>query len=144
MRATATGFLGQLTVPRYEEVQRSAHGFHRDLWLLIPEVEKLTADREDAPERAALAGVGEARRRLEEIERAGLVGEVERVKRLARSVLALCDHCESLTGITMCVVCDKPIEDPDRSVPYSHGDPSESMARPGRMHPECAGIRRLH
>ncbi|MGC9541560.1 DUF6415 family natural product biosynthesis protein [Streptomyces sp. UG1] len=43
-----------------------------------------------------MAGVGEARRRLHEPEAAGLLGEVERVKRLARSVVALCDHHDAL------------------------------------------------
>ncbi|NEA64725.1 DUF6415 family natural product biosynthesis protein [Streptomyces sp. SID12488] len=46
----------------------------------------------------APAGVGEARCRLDEIERAGLTGEFERVKRLARSVVALCGHHQNLTG----------------------------------------------
>lgn len=99
MRDTAVRFLGETELPRYETVQQYGHAFHRDLWRLIPRVEQLTEclPGDDVPAKVALAGVGEARRRLDEIERAGLAGEFERVKRLARSVVALCDHHDNLT-----------------------------------------------
>ncbi|WP_371749067.1 DUF6415 family natural product biosynthesis protein [Streptomyces sp. NBC_00280] len=88
--------VGEITAP----VIHDAELFHRDLWRLIPRVEQLAGhfSEENVPAKVALAGVGEARRRLDEIERAGLTGEFERVKRLARSVVALCDHHENLTG----------------------------------------------
>ncbi|MGW1364292.1 DUF6415 family natural product biosynthesis protein [Streptomyces chartreusis] len=56
------------------------------------------------------AGVGEARRRLGLPARSGLQAEYERVKRLAMSVIALCDHLDALTGINMCLLCDKELE----------------------------------
>ncbi|WP_405536730.1 DUF6415 family natural product biosynthesis protein [Streptomyces sp. NBC_00075] len=101
MRDTAVRFLGEPALPRYETVQHFGHAFHRDLWRLIPRIEQLAGclPGDDAPVNVALAGVGEARRRLDEIERAGLAGEFERVKRLARSVVALCDHHDNLTGV---------------------------------------------
>ncbi|MGP4010513.1 DUF6415 family natural product biosynthesis protein [Streptomyces sp. 4N124] len=110
LRAVAVEFLGESMLPRYEDLQRSARDFQRDLWQLISQIEQLTEGREDAPARVALAGIGEARRRLDLIERPGLHGEVERVKRLARSVIALCDHYDTLTGVVMCLACDQPIE----------------------------------
>lgn len=100
MRDTAVRFLGETVLPRYETVQQYGHAFHRDLWRLVPRVEQLAGclSDDDVPANVALAGVGEARRRLDEIECVGLAGEFERVKRLARSVVALCDHHESLNG----------------------------------------------
>ncbi|WP_330288955.1 DUF6415 family natural product biosynthesis protein [Streptomyces sp. NBC_00576] len=102
MRDSAVRFIDEPSLPRYEDVQRYGHAFHRDLWRLIPRIQQLTGYiREgDVQAKAALAGVGEAHRRLDEIERAGLSGEFERVKRLARSVVALCDHHENLTRST--------------------------------------------
>ncbi|MDT7847398.1 DUF6415 family natural product biosynthesis protein [Streptomyces justiciae] len=52
------------------------------------------------------ADVEEARRRLTVVERAGLVGEHERVLRLAQSVQTLCDHFEALARVTTCLACD--------------------------------------
>ncbi|GAA3865479.1 hypothetical protein GCM10023084_18260 [Streptomyces lacrimifluminis] len=100
MRDLAVRFLNESSLPRYETVQSFGHAFHRDLWRLIPRIEQLAGHLpdEDVPANVALAGVAEARRRLDEIERAGLTGEFERVKRLGRSVVALCDHHENLTG----------------------------------------------
>ncbi|WP_329273324.1 DUF6415 family natural product biosynthesis protein [Streptomyces sp. NBC_01451] len=102
MRDVAVRFVDESPLPRYETVQYFGHAFHRDLWRLIPRVEQLAGrfPDEDVPANAALAGVGEARRRLDEIERAGLTGEFERVKRLARSIVALCDHHQNLAGAT--------------------------------------------
>lgn len=101
MRDTAVRFLRETELPRYETVQHFGHAFHRDLWRLIPRIEQLAGclSGDDTSANVALAGVGEARRRLVEIERAGLSGEFERVKRLARSAVALCDHHDNLTGV---------------------------------------------
>ena len=57
MRDAAVRFLGERALPRYETMQQYRHVFHRDLWRLIP-----------------------------------------RVERLARSVVALCDHHENLNS----------------------------------------------
>ncbi|GGJ56563.1 DUF6415 family natural product biosynthesis protein [Streptomyces brasiliensis] len=147
MRAAASRFLGDVSValPRYEYVQRDAQQFFRFLWQLIPQIEQLTGRTAatDAPAMAALAGVGEARRRLDLIERPGLRGEVERVTRLARSVMALCDHYDILCGVVMCLACDKPIQDGDESVPYDQISPSGRAKQAGRIHASCANtIRR--
>ena len=101
MRDSAVRFVDEPALPRYVTVQRYGHAFHRDLWQLIPRIQQLTGylPEGDMQAQAALAGVGEAHRRLDEIERAGLSGEFERVKRLARSVVALCDHHENLTRV---------------------------------------------
>ena len=140
LRARANAFLNSPTLPRYETVLHEAHVFYGDLCKLIPAVEKLTGgcDEDDVRAKVALAGVGEARRRSYEIERAGLSDEFERVKRLARSVVALCDHYATLTGTAMCLVCDKPIGVGDETTPYDRVSPSGGAARSGDIHSACA------
>ncbi|MFD7456852.1 MULTISPECIES: DUF6415 family natural product biosynthesis protein [unclassified Streptomyces] len=59
---------------------------------------------ESRPAQLALAGAGEARRRLLEPGAADLKGEVARATRLARSTVALCDHYDALTGAVTCLV----------------------------------------
>jgi hypothetical protein len=105
MRTAAAELLGEdAPLPRYEDVQTLTLLYRGNLMLLIPEVEIMTGrfPENDAPARVALAGIAEARRRLDEIptatEKVGLVSEVKRAQRLARSVLALCDHYENLGG----------------------------------------------
>ncbi|WP_405950653.1 DUF6415 family natural product biosynthesis protein [Streptomyces prunicolor] len=146
MRADAVEFLDVcVPLPRYEDVQNAAADCHRNLLKLIPEVEQLAGrlPDDDIPAKVAEAGVVEARRRLYEIEAVGLDGEVKRVQRLARSVLALCDHHDSLTGLTMCLVCDDPIQDGEESQPYDKVSSSGGVARAGRIHAKCAN-RLLH
>lgn len=149
MRAAATWFLDQPTPPRPESLKLFARDFRRFLRLLVPCVERLTGEcpEDDVPAKVALAGVGEARRRLAEIDSTGLVVEVdvevkaERVRRLARSVISLCDHFDALTGVTMCLTCDKRIADGEESVPYGAGG-QDGGAGHGRVHTLCAdGIR---
>ena len=105
MRAAAAELLGENTpLPRYEDVQTLTLLYRGNLMLMIPEVENLTGrlPHDDTPAKVALAGIEEARLRLDEIptatQKVGLVSEVKRAQRLARSVLALCDHYENLTG----------------------------------------------
>jgi hypothetical protein len=140
LRADASAFLNLPTLPRYETVKRAEYVFYRDLCHLIPEVEKLTGacDEDDMRGKVALAGAGEARRRSLEIERAGLTDEFERVKRLARSVVALCDHYATLTDTAMCLVCDTPIRDGHDTIPYDRVSPSGGAKRSGRIHLGCA------
>ncbi|MFJ5157006.1 DUF6415 family natural product biosynthesis protein [Streptomyces sp. NPDC088353] len=139
MRAAASWFLDQRTLPRHGTVTLFSRDFGRYLGELVEHVAQLAGQRsdDDVPARVALAGVGEARRRLDEPEAAGLSGEVARVKRLARSVVALCDHYEALTGVVMCLACDKPIRVGEESVPYEHVSPSGGSARAGRVHAWC-------
>ena len=140
MRARANGFICSSTVPRYETIQHAEHEFYGDLGKLISEIQKLTVDcaEDDARAKVALVSADEAHRRRTAIERAGLHEEFERVKQMAQSVVALCDHSETLSGTAMCLVCDKTIKDADESVPYDRVSPSGSSARSGRIHSECA------
>lgn len=141
LRASAKSFLNShQTLPRYETVQHAAHVFYGDLCRLIPEVEKLAGrcDKDDVRGKVALAGVGEARRRSGEIEGTGLKREFERVQRLARSVVALCDHYETLAGIAMCLVCDRPLGADEDTMPYDWASPSGNSTRSGRIHSHCA------
>lgn len=122
---------------RYDEVKKTEQRYRGYLNELIPEV-KAAAVRwpeGDVPAKVARAGIGEAGRRLTEIEAVGLAGEVRRIRRLARSVVSLCDHYDTLTGVRMCAVCDKPITADQESAPYdlfrtsSSGPTSEAHAR---------------
>ncbi|MEV0633797.1 DUF6415 family natural product biosynthesis protein [Streptomyces sp. NPDC050619] len=136
MCAEATWFLDQASLPRHQTVKLFSQDFQRYLEQLIPQIEQLTErlPEDDAPAKVASAAVSEACRRVGEPESAGLYGEVERVKRLARSVLALCDHYDTLTGITMCLACDMPIGDDKERLPYDQVSPSGGAARSGSGH----------
>ncbi|WP_329344664.1 DUF6415 family natural product biosynthesis protein (plasmid) [Streptomyces sp. NBC_00663] len=101
-RKAALAYLSLGILPRYDVVKNHSVEFSRGLRALIGGIECFVATRSDE----ILADVEEARRRLTVVERAGLMGEHERVMRLAQSVQALCDHYETLTGITMCLACD--------------------------------------
>ncbi|KUN91907.1 DUF6415 family natural product biosynthesis protein [Streptomyces caeruleatus] len=144
MRAAATWFLDQPTLPRHESLKlwhQDLGGFLRHL---MPAIEALAADlpENDVPARVAMVGVGEARRRLHEPEAAGLLGEAQRVQRMARSVVALCDHHDALAGMRMCLACDKPIEDGETWLPYDKFSPSGGAAQSGRIHASCASVGR--
>ncbi|MGW6910234.1 DUF6415 family natural product biosynthesis protein [Streptomyces sp. NPDC054940] len=141
MRSAATWFLAQETSPTYAVIQ----GFETDFrgflnQLLIPQIAQLSSGRpkDDRPVVAARAGVGEARRRLALPERPGLLGEFERVTRLARSVVALCNHCDTLAGIRVCLACDMRIKDDAEAVPSEKVSPSGGAVRSGYVHAECA------
>ncbi|MFI6274366.1 DUF6415 family natural product biosynthesis protein [Streptomyces sp. NPDC050988] len=122
---------------RYEDLQSAEHRYRVNLAWLLREVDAAIAGKaeDDVQAKVAMAGMSEALRRLEEIEAVGLAGEVRRVRRLARSVLSLCDHYGTLTGLRMCAVCDKPITADQKSAPYdmfhmpSSAPPSDAHAR---------------
>ncbi|WP_432042450.1 DUF6415 family natural product biosynthesis protein [Streptomyces cadmiisoli] len=140
LRAQASWFIDQRSLPRHQIVKAFDEDFQGQLGRLIPQIEHLcdALPPDDVPAKVALACVGAARQRLKEPEAAGLRGEVERVERLARSVVALCDHYDALTGLAMCLACDKPIESGDAWVPYDRGTPCGGAARAGRVHTHCA------
>lgn len=100
MRGDAAVLLGDEVLPRWEDVQRLAHLYRSHILHLISEVEAgiFRQPPDDVPAAVARACIGEARRRLDEIEAPGLDGETQRARRLARSVVALADHWESLGG----------------------------------------------
>ncbi|MCX4880811.1 DUF6415 family natural product biosynthesis protein [Streptomyces sp. NBC_00847] len=138
LRKAAAEYLALDVLPRYEFIKHHSMRFSGDLWTLIEEIERIESQRpHDILVGVAMAGVGEARRRLTLVERAGLMGEHERVKKLARSVIALCDHDETLTGITMCLACDRPIPPEEADLPYGGVSPSGGAAASGRIHAAC-------
>ncbi|MHA5050027.1 DUF6415 family natural product biosynthesis protein [Streptomyces sp. SD15] len=114
--------------------------------LLIPEIDTATAvlPKNDIPRYCALACVGEARGRLRAQPSPVPGGAIAHARRLARSLNALCDHYEALTGVTMCLACDQPIRDGEDSRQYDHASPSSGTARAGRIHARCANTVRRH
>lgn len=140
VRAAATWFIAQPTLPRHSTVKGFEADFRKVLDVLMPRVEQLAAalPHNDVTAKVALAGVVEARRRLVEPEAAGLHGEAERVKRLARSVISLCDHYDSLSGVRMCLLCDQPIEASDAWEHYQQAGLTGGPGQPGRVHAPCA------
>ncbi|MEU9405302.1 DUF6415 family natural product biosynthesis protein [Streptomyces sp. NPDC048281] len=138
MRVAATWLLDQPAPLGRETVKLFAEDFRRFLWQLIPHIEQLAGalPKDDAPAQVAMAAIGEARRRLAAIDGTGRRGEIERVKPLARSVLNLCDHLDALTGITRCLVCDRPIEHSQAWAPYNTVSPVIGSG-PGRVHTQC-------
>ncbi|MFD5129459.1 DUF6415 family natural product biosynthesis protein [Streptomyces olindensis] len=139
MRAQASWFLDQRTLPRHQATQLMGKDLREFLEHLIPQIEQLAAKRskDDVPTNVAPASITEAKRRMAEPEAAGLVGEVERVKLLARSVVSLCDHHDALTGITICLLCDHVIGD-EAWVPFQRTCPSGTGLKSGRVHERCA------
>ncbi|MFC8664043.1 DUF6415 family natural product biosynthesis protein [Streptomyces sp. NPDC057199] len=138
MRQDAAVLLDQgAPLIRYEDLQAAERRYRVNLAWLIREVDAAMCRRseDDVQAKVAMAGMSEAHRRLSEIEAVGLAGEVRRVRRLARSVLSLCDHYGTLTGLRMCAVCDKPITADQESAPYdlfrtsSGGPTSDAHAR---------------
>ncbi|MEU7061485.1 DUF6415 family natural product biosynthesis protein [Streptomyces sp. NPDC046197] len=139
-RAAAAWFLDQPLLLRHETVKGFDKDFRQRLGQLIPTIREVTArlPEHDVPAQVALAAIHQARRRLDEVKAVGLQGEVERVKRLARSVVALCDHYDSLTGVTVCLACDQPISGNAAWLPYDQISPSAGTGRSGRIHTGCA------
>ncbi|MFP3987105.1 DUF6415 family natural product biosynthesis protein [Streptomyces sp. E11-3] len=106
MRAVTASLLADdAQLPRYEDLELMLLQLRGHLMLLIPIVEDIACvlSARDVPAQCALPGVSAARDRLNDVpaavEKVGLVSEVRRAQRLARSVDALCDHYENLNGI---------------------------------------------
>ncbi|MCS0602671.1 DUF6415 family natural product biosynthesis protein [Streptomyces sp. LP11] len=106
---------------------------------LIPQVERIAAllPEDDIPRYCAVACVSEARVKLS--ARAGTApGEdVVYARRLARTLSALCDHYEALTGRGMCVACDRPIRAGDDTAPYDRAGNSGGTVT-STVHAACA------
>ncbi|EFL31937.1 predicted protein [Streptomyces viridochromogenes DSM 40736] len=100
MRAAADRLLAEdAELPSQDELETLTLRLRGHLMLTIPEVEGLARQlpEEVQPRVSALAGVGEARTRLDLEPGSNLPAGVVHAQRLARSVLALCRHYENLT-----------------------------------------------
>ncbi|HWN00926.1 MAG TPA: DUF6415 family natural product biosynthesis protein [Streptosporangiaceae bacterium] len=146
MRETVGRLLPPGEAPADAELATLTSLLRGHMALLIPEVEAAVAKlpEDDIPRYCALACAGEARGRLRAQPSPAPGGRIAYARRLARSLNALCDHYEALTGVTMCVACDKPIQDADDSLPYDHVSPSGGALRAGRIHARCTNTVRRH
>ncbi|HLL34728.1 MAG TPA: DUF6415 family natural product biosynthesis protein [Streptomyces sp.] len=101
MRADARSLLAEdADLSSEEELETLTRQLRAHLMFAIPVVEAL-ADRfpeGDVPSACAYSAVMEARTRLGLAPRRSLAGRVAHAQRLARSVNALCDHYENLSG----------------------------------------------
>lgn len=140
VRAAATWFIEQPTLPRHGTVKAFEEDFRQTLEHLLPRVEQLAEGLApgDVHAHVAMATVAEARKRLDEPEAAGLHGEVKRVKRIAWSVIDLCDHFDILSGLRDCRLCEKPIQDRDAWEFYDQPSRDGSAPAPSRIHAACA------
>ncbi|WP_369244441.1 DUF6415 family natural product biosynthesis protein [Streptomyces sp. R41] len=122
------------------------HTLRGHMELLIPEVEvaALKQPKDDIPRYCALACIGEARGKLRATPGPGAHGALAYARKLSRSLAALCDHYEALTGVTMCLTCDKPIRQGEDSQPYDNVSQSGGAATAGQIHSSCANTVRRH
>ncbi|MFJ4687038.1 DUF6415 family natural product biosynthesis protein [Streptomyces sp. NPDC088789] len=96
-RSALGGQMGMVTDDELELITSRLRGH---LMLAIPAVQEATAEHpeDDIPSACALVGVQDARQRLDKEPAATRTAGLAHVQLLARSVMALCDHYESLTG----------------------------------------------
>ncbi|MFG2310606.1 DUF6415 family natural product biosynthesis protein [Streptomyces sp. NPDC048566] len=106
--------------------------------LIVPEAETkaLALHADDVPRYCALACVGEANGKLRARAGSGAYASLVIARRLARSLAALCDHYETLTGMPICLVCDWAIHRSD-SVPYDRFSNSGGAVT-SHIHAACA------
>ncbi|MGV9451529.1 DUF6415 family natural product biosynthesis protein [Streptomyces sp. NPDC003635] len=104
--------------------------------LVIPEIEQLAVrlPEDDVPRYCALACTGEARRKLNAVRGAGTYDAMVHARKLARSLLALCDHYDTLTDVRMCLACNRPIHNGQTNRPYSKVGPSAGAGGSGQIH----------
>ncbi|MER6349755.1 DUF6415 family natural product biosynthesis protein [Streptomyces sp. NPDC001595] len=96
-------------LPTEEELGTLTLRLRGHLMLAIPVVEALAAGlpEDDVPRACAHAGVMEARTRLSLEPRQALPARIAHAQRLARSVNALCDHYDNLSGEQPILLDDK-------------------------------------
>lgn len=92
----------ELLPPAPDEVETLIVQLRGHLDLLVPEVEETAQrlPRQDISRYCALACAGEARERLRSEPTPRFGGPLGHTRRLARTLNALCDHWETLTGVT--------------------------------------------
>ncbi|MGI5518830.1 DUF6415 family natural product biosynthesis protein [Streptomyces sp. CA-106131] len=141
MRQSVGRLLGpDATSPESDELAELTGLLRGHMQLIIPEIEQAAGKlpKDDVPRYCALACIGEARAKLRATAGDGPHRAIAHARKLARSLAALCDHYEALTGVEMCLACDKPIRDREDSVPYGHVSASGGAACTGRIHTRCA------
>lgn len=134
------------TAPADGELETLTGLLRGHMELLVPEIQTSATKlpKDDIPRYCALACAGEARERLRTKPSPVPGGAIAYARRLARSLNALCDHYEALTGVTMCLACDQPIQAGEEARLYDHVSPSGGAARAGRIHARCANTVRRH
>ncbi|MHB9757180.1 DUF6415 family natural product biosynthesis protein [Streptomyces sp. BYX5S] len=101
MRTAAHRLLAEdAEAPAAEELDTLTVALRGMIMLAAPEVLSLASalPADDVPASCARIGVGEARGRLTVTPRPGLHAGIAHARRLARSVVAMADHYESLRG----------------------------------------------
>ncbi|MGW0917166.1 DUF6415 family natural product biosynthesis protein [Streptomyces sp. NPDC002784] len=146
MRASVAEVLPPDVTPTDRSALEMLTGMLRaHLQLIIPEVEqaaeRLPAD--DVPRYCALVSVREARTKLNTGPGVLPHDAVAHVRRLGRSLLALCDHYETLTGVRMCPVCDQALRPGEDTLRNGKDSPSGGSAVAGRIHERCAHAVRI-
>lgn len=104
MRATARPLLAEDAEPLCAgELGVVVSMLRGHLQVLLPDVGKLAGrqPKDDIPRACALACCGEARMRLRLDDGETPDVRTAAARRLARSVMALCDHYENLGGVTV-------------------------------------------
>lgn len=141
MRETAGRLLPpDVAAPAAGEVETLTGLLRGHMQLIVPEIERAAAKlpRDDVPRYCALACVGEARGKLSAVRQRSGYDALVYARKLARSLLALCDHYDNLTGVRMCLACDQPIRDGETAVPYDQISPTGGAAHSGQVHEGCA------
>ncbi|MFD1657019.1 DUF6415 family natural product biosynthesis protein [Streptomyces caeni] len=151
MRKTVRRLLGpddaaDVLPPAADELAALTARLREHLALLMPAVDQLAArlPSNSIPRYCALACLGEARQKLRAAPSPVPGGAVAYARRLGRSLAALVDHHERLTGVMMCLACDQLIREDEESRPYDQVSPSGGAVRSGRIHARCANTVRRH
>ncbi|MHC5904310.1 DUF6415 family natural product biosynthesis protein [Streptomyces sp. S6] len=97
---TARVLMDGVGLPTADELETLILMYRGHLMVLIPEIGRVALGRPegDTDVVTAWAGVGEARQRLDAVEDGAFPHELAHARRLARSVLCLLGHLESLRG----------------------------------------------
>ncbi|WP_128380500.1 DUF6415 family natural product biosynthesis protein [Streptomyces cavernae] len=101
MRTSARRLLAEdAEVPAFEELETLILQLRGHIMVAIPEVEAATEKLpvEDVPRACAITCIREARMRMAYQPGHGLPAGIAHAQQLARSVNALCDHLENLSG----------------------------------------------
>ncbi|CCK24742.1 hypothetical protein BN159_0363 [Streptomyces davaonensis JCM 4913] len=141
MRATVAEVLPpEVTPTDRATLETLTRSLRHGMQMLISEVERAAAHLpdDDIPRYVALACVREARGKLDAVPGPGPSDAAAYVRRLARSVMALCDHHMTLSGYSVCPACDQLIKPGAATQPYDQGSPSGGSTVSSRIHDGCA------